>query len=176
MRRGLSNIRNVVISAPNWYIFREIMMIMATDMKRIVGVAALCVVMYGCSGAKQAATDSQAPSPNREIALQHFLEGSVLDQKEDYARAVLEYQEAIQYMKDPAIYFALAKDYAILGKYDRAVEAGKEAVRLDPQRREYHEALADIYINSSQLDGALGECNAIVALDSTYLEGWMNLA
>lgn len=152
-------------------------MTMDTTRPLTILLCGLALWACGCSGTKQAAPAAeQAPSPNREIALQHYLEGSVLDQKEDYARAILEYQEALRYMKDPAIYFAAAKDYAILGKYDRAVEAGKEAVRLEPNRREYHEALADIYINSSQVDGAIAECEAIVALDSSYLEGWMNLA
>jgi tetratricopeptide (TPR) repeat protein len=139
---------------------------------------------WGCSGTKSTAnrTPDQAPaqaSPkpgNREQSLEHYLQGSMLDQKGEYAKAILEYQDALRYQKDPAIFYAVAKDYSIIGKNELAVENAKEAIRLDPGNRTYHETLADIYVNARDLDGAIGEYAAITRIDSTYKQAWMNLA
>jgi tetratricopeptide (TPR) repeat protein len=134
------------------------------------------MMIPGCSGSHQAAPQVVPPNPSDDIALQHFLEGCVFDQKDDYANAILEYQYALRYKKDAAIYNAIAKDYSILGKHDLAMEAGKEAVTLQPGNRSYHEALADVYINAIELDAAINEYAEVIRIDSSYVEGWMSLA
>ena len=92
----------------------------------VCGTIAIAVaVLAGCGSTQKTVA---AFEPNRELSLQHYLEGSLLDQKEEFARAILEYQEALAYDHDPAIYFALAKDYSLLGKLPLAVQMGKEAV------------------------------------------------
>ena len=84
-------------------------------------------ILIGCGGSqKTASTPTPTFVPNRELSLQHYLEGTLLDQKEDYARAILEYQEALVYDHDPAIYYALAKDYSLLGKHAIAAQMGSE--------------------------------------------------
>ncbi|HUN67126.1 MAG TPA: tetratricopeptide repeat protein [Bacteroidota bacterium] len=121
--------------------------------------------------------DNAAPGKeNRELSLQHFLDGSLHDQKGEYAQGILEYQEALRYSQDPAIYHAMAKDYAILGKNERAIESGAEAVKRDPDNRIYRETLAEIYINALEYDKALGEFEQIVKLDSSGREDWSNMA
>ncbi len=132
------------------------------------------IAFIGC-----ASSQKTAPPPageNRELSLQHFLEGSLLDQKEDYAKAILEYQDALQYDHDPAIYYALAKDYSNLGKHSLAVQMGSEAVRLSPDNRSYHELLGGIFVNAYQFDDARKEFDQVVRIDSGYEEGWQNLA
>jgi len=130
-------------------------------------------LIWGCSGSKK--TAEQAPYQNEEIALEHYLQGTILDQKGDYAKAILEYQDALQNKKDPAIYNSIAKDYSILGKHESAIQMGREAVRLAPENRVYHQTLAEIYLNALDLDGAINEYQTITRIDPQHAEGWLNL-
>ena len=136
-------------------------------------VAALTI---GCSGSEKAETPQPALQANEELSLQHFLEGSILDQKGDFAKAILEYQDALHFKQDPAIYNVIAKDYSALGKHDLAMQMGREAVRLAPDNRVYHETLAEIYINAFEVDGATKEYQEIVRIAPSSPDGWMNLA
>lgn len=140
--------------------------------------AALCALLLaiGCRTSQEQVGDAPVKERNREVALQHFIEGSVCDQKGEYAKAILEYQDALRYDQDPAIYFAISKDYSILGKHALAAQMGLRAVTLDPSSRTYRENLAEIYVNAFEIDKAIGQYEAVVAMDSTYVEGWYNLA
>jgi tetratricopeptide (TPR) repeat protein len=133
----------------------------------------VALVVQSCSAQKEAAPPARAE--NQDLALQYFLAGSLLDQKGEYAKAVLEYQDALKNKKDPAIYHAISKDYSILGKHDLAIESGKEAVRLDSTNVKYRQALAEIYLHASNLDGAVEQYEQIVRLDSTDRTVQMNL-
>ncbi len=148
-------------------------------MKNFLGAAAVVLasgaLLLGCSSSPK----TVAPAPTRyseELAMHHFLEGSMLDQKQDYAKAILEYQDALRYKQDPAIYHAIAKDYSAIGKNEMAMQMGREAARLSPENRTYHESLAQIYLNAFELDGAITEYENVVRVDSFYTEGWLNLA
>ncbi len=148
-----------------------------------VGIFFLC----GCSSSQKTIEEKQ---PDRSIspqdragraidhdrALQHFIEGAALDAKGSYAEAALEYQEALQADPNAAIYYAISKDYLLLGKINRAADAAGEAVRLDPQNISYRENLANIYFNASRVDLAVREYEQIVAIDSNYTAGWFALA
>jgi tetratricopeptide (TPR) repeat protein len=147
-------------------------------MKKILLITAIIalstVLIVGCSGTQQTV---QVPlTENQELSLKHFLDGSLHDQKQEYAQAILEYQDALHFKQDPAIYHAMAKDYSILSKNDLAMQMGREAVRLDPNNRTYHETLAGIYINALELEGAIHEYESIIHIDSSYQEAWLNLA
>lgn len=131
------------------------------------------LLLFGCAGAQK--TVDSTPE-NRELSLQHFLEGSLHDQKGEYAQAILEYQEAIRYKQDPAIYQAIAKDYAVLNKSDRAIDMGKEAVKLAPKNKTYHETLAEIYVSAFNYDDAAKEFGEVIRLDSSDHQAWSNLA
>ncbi|MBI1803325.1 MAG: tetratricopeptide repeat protein [Ignavibacteria bacterium] len=135
----------------------------------------VALMLFGCSSSQKSTTD-ETSQENRELSLKHFLEGSLHDQKNEYAQAILDYQEALRYKKDPAIFHAIAKDYAILGKNERAIEAGREAVKLEPANRIYRETLAEIYVNAMNLEEAIGEYEAIVRMDSSYQQAWLTLA
>ncbi|MBI4428087.1 MAG: tetratricopeptide repeat protein [Ignavibacteriales bacterium] len=113
---------------------------------------------------------------NRERALRFFIDGSLRDSKGEYAEAILDYQAALDYEKNAAIYYAMSKDYSLLGKHAKAAETGKEAVSLDSTNIVYRENLASVYLNAFQQDLAIREYEAIVRLDSNYTNGWFNLA
>ncbi|MBI4418446.1 MAG: tetratricopeptide repeat protein [Ignavibacteriales bacterium] len=113
---------------------------------------------------------------DKERALKHFIDGALYDSKEEHARAILEYQEALRYDRNPAIYYALSKDYSLLGKHALAAQAARDAIKLDSMNIGYRENLAGIYLNASQPDLAIREYEGILAIDSNYAAAWYALA
>ncbi len=146
-----------------------------TRVSVVLGAMAIVAgsLLVGCGSSQKAV---QVPPENRELSLKHFLDGSLHDQKGEYAQAILEYEEALRAKQDPAIYHAMAKDFALLGKLDRAVENGKQAIALDPDNRTYRETLAEIYVSAMDYDSAATQLEAAIRIDSSYREGWTSLA
>lgn len=146
----------------------------------------LAVSIAGCGGTKEAAKDPQVEfnrriaermqEAQRDRALNHFIQGAVYDAKGEYANAVLEYQDALRDDPNPAIYYAISKDYSILGKHALAAQAARESVTLDSTNISYRENLAGVYMNAFQHDLALKEYETIVQIDSNYISGWYTLA
>ena len=143
---------------------------------------ATLAMLGGCSGGKEAARTGKdmQRTPAEELAhaqaLQHFVDGSLYEMKGEYAQAALEYQDALRYEKDPAVYFAIAKCYSQLGKHAPAIEAGKEAVRLSPETGDYRRMLAEIYLNAYELDSAAVQYEELLKQDSSSIDIYYNLA
>ena len=149
-------------------------------------VVGVFVALIGCSGAKQTSSHppsvdsqpnrvSEAKDSDREQALEHFIQGLVYDMKGENAKAILEFQDALRYHEDPAIYHALARDYLLLGKHALAVQMGKQSVKADPDNISYRETLADVYVAAFEIDKAVELYEAIVHRDSNSVNGWYNL-
>jgi len=147
------------------------------------------ILLSGCSATKEAekpdesqtqpsgfAIPNHVKEANRERALKHFIDGALHDSKGDYAKAILEYQDALRYDQDPAIYFALSKDYSLLGKHALAAQSGQEAILLDSTNVSYRENLAAIYLNAGQRDRAVSEYEGVLTLDSNNTGAWYALA
>jgi tetratricopeptide (TPR) repeat protein len=160
------------------------------ETKRVwVGTTALCIagaaltIMPGC-GAAGKAQITPRPTPaesaqmdfRREVALTHFISGSVHEVKGEYAEAALEYQEALRADTNHAMFYGLAKCYSALNKPALALDAAREAVRMAPEKLEYRKILADISASAYDLDGAALQYEAIIARDSSNAEAWYNLA
>jgi tetratricopeptide (TPR) repeat protein len=109
------------------------------------------------------------------MALRHFIDGSVQQMRGDFAQAVLEFQDALRYGREPAVFFALAVSYSALGKHALAIETGREAVRLAPDRIEYRRALAQVYLAAFQIDSAAQEYEEIVRRDSSDTDAWFGM-
>jgi tetratricopeptide (TPR) repeat protein len=158
----------------------------ANALRETAVVALTMFTFLSCAGVKE--TSHETPSPkgteafqqptqrNRDAAIQHFIDGSIYDLKEDFARAALEYQDALRFDQDAAIYFALSKDYSNLGKHYLAAENGKEAVRLDPQNIIYRENLAQVYLLAHEIDSAIVQYQGILDIDSTSTRALYGLA
>lgn len=146
--------------------------------KILFSVVLFLLIEEGCRESQETAAvrEDVLRDGNRDIALQHFIDGSIYDQKGEYAKAVLEYQDALRYDNDPAIYYALSKDYSLLGKHALAAQMGQQAVERAPDNRTYRENLAEIYLNAFEVDKAIAEYETVVRMDSAYIEGWYNLA
>jgi len=153
-------------------------------------VPAVCVVICaamlgGCSAKMGGALERPAVREEgpptamdsaRQLAMQHVIDGSIEEVKGDFAKAVLEFQDALRYDQDPAIYYALSKNYSLLGKHTLAIESAREAVKRGPDRIEYRRNLADVYAMAFEYDAAAGQFEEIIRRDSSQLEAWYNLA
>jgi tetratricopeptide (TPR) repeat protein len=139
----------------------------------------LSVVFFiGCAGSsnEMALKTDPIKQLNREKALEHFINGSMYDQKGDYANAILEYQDALRYDKDPAIFFAISRDYSLLRKHALAAQAAREAISIAPNEIKYRENLGEIYVNAGELDNAITSYNNVLNLDSNNTDAWYRLA
>ncbi len=141
------------------------------------------LLMTGCAagghtprGEEQAVMPPAVTEIQHQTALRHFIDGSVFEVKGEYAQAALEYQEALRYEKNHAMYFALARCYAALNKPALAIEAGREAVRLSPDNLDERRMLAEVSAAAFDLDGAAAQYEEIIARDSSSLDAWYNLA
>ncbi len=145
----------------------------------------ICLLVAGCSTSKETSAPVSAPvavsvdsvkGRLHDMATQHVINGSLFELKREFAQAVLEFQDALRYEKNPAIYFALAKNYSSLNKQSLAIESAREAVRLAPDNAEYRKTLASIYVRTFELDSAAAMYQEIVKRDSNALDAWFNLA
>ncbi|TAK55126.1 MAG: tetratricopeptide repeat protein [Bacteroidetes bacterium] len=143
----------------------------------ILSATLLGQIIIGCSGGHEATKEEEISSDSlRDAALERYLNGQTLDQRGDYASAILEYQDALRFFEEPAIYFALAKDYSLLGKHELAVEAGNNAVRLEPGNLSYREQLAEIFTRSYNFKEAVRQYEEIIRRDSSRQETWYEYA
>lgn len=147
----------------------------------VVLAGILGLVFAGCAAGTGsvepgAAPRSAAEQRARDRALQHFVDGSVYELKGEFAQAVLEYQDALRYEKNHAMYHALARCYAALSKHSLAIETGKEAVRLAPENLDYRSTLAQVYVAAFEIDSAAAAYEEIVRRDAQSIDAWFNLA
>ena len=151
-------------------------------MAAVVSAASLflgsgCVSPRGTVASPDRPREEQAkPTPEQGIAMQHFIDGLVNEQRGEFAQAVLDYQEALRFDQNHAIYFALSRAYGMLSKFDPALDAAREAVQLAPENPEYRRNLASIYLTASKPDSAILQYETLVRLDSSSIESWFNLA
>lgn len=156
---------------------------------RIAYFAAVFVflaLLPGCwtgsqTGGKASRADSAVPAPTgtddaERKAMELFVNGSVHEMKGDLASAILEYQEALRYDQDPAIYFAISKCYAQLTKYSLAIEAARKSVDLSPDEVTYRRNLADISAAAFDFDVAAQQYEELLRRDSSQVDVWYNLA
>ncbi len=156
-------------------------------MKRWTAVCAAGIMIFvaGCSsGSETAAVKTEAPKTreravseqDRSAAMQLFIDGSLKESKGEFAEAILDYQDALRFDHDPAIFFALAKSYLQLRRYPAASEYASLAVQHEPNRVEYREVLAQTYINTGKLDKAAAEFRMILILDPKNTNAAFTLA
>ncbi|MDX2129106.1 MAG: tetratricopeptide repeat protein [Chloroherpetonaceae bacterium] len=113
----------------------------------------ILLFLFSCGSTKevsevkniQTEADETFTERNREKALQLFVSGALFDAKEQYSQAVLEYQDALRFAPDePAIYFALAKSYRALSKFEQAQAHINKAIQFDPSQKWYYELAGQI--------------------------------
>lgn len=109
-------------------------------------------------------------------SMDKYINGVAAESKNDYASAILEFQEAVALYPSAGIYYSLAKDYFILNKIGPALLNAKEAVKNDSTKTEYLLLLNDIYIAARLPDSAAIVLEKLIAVDSTNSEALFKLA
>lgn len=146
----------------------------------ILGVLVLqsCAASEGTAEADGgvATVQSQVSERAREKALQHFIDGSIHEMKGNYAQAIIEYQDALRYDPNHAVFFALSKCYSRLSKHALAIESGTQAVSKAPDNVDYLRNLGDAYAGAYQIDSAAAVYERVVALDPDDIQSWYTLA
>ncbi len=153
-------------------------------MLKYIPVIASIIFIFGCSSQKQiiksnSEADQQGNKITRKLkdeALSHFIDGSVDEAKEDFAAAILEYQDALSIDPKPGIYYALGKNYLYLNKLPLALANAKKAVELDSSEVEYYNLLSDVYVTANEFDSAAVVLNKIISLDSSDVGSYYRLA
>ncbi len=125
------------------------------------------------SGLKEKASELAA---NHREAMNRFIDGTAAEAKGDYAAAIIEYQDALNFQQSAGIYYSIAKNYFFLGKLAGAVDNARTAVKLDSTSVEYLLLLQEIYSSSHLQDSALITLEKILKIDSTRAEALFKLA
>lgn len=79
-------------------------------------------------------------------ALEAFIEGKTFELQDNYIAAFQKYYQALSIEKAPGIYYTMSQLYYNVSQYQKALETGLEALKLDSANIDYKENLADIYI------------------------------
>ena len=152
-------------------------------MTKIFLIIILASLVAGCSSQKEVMSEETQVSSydeeqtNKEKeALVHFINGSVLESKGEYAEAILEFQDALRLDSDAGIHYALAKNYRIINKIPPALQHSKKAIELSPFKVEYYDLLADIFSSAHQYDSAAAVLEKIIEIDSTQIDSYYKLA
>ncbi len=150
-------------------------------MKKLIISLILLAVIAGCSGTKQiTAQDSSVTSESNEYskarAMEHFINGSTAELKGDYATAIIEFFEALNFDTTAGIYYAVAKNYLYLNKLSSALKYSKLSIKLDSTESGYYDLLSDIYYQAHEPDSSVAALQKILQLDSTNAETYYKLA
>jgi len=149
---------------------------------RLLFYSLLFVGLFGCSSTQNTLREQQEkPKPSvssasKQKAMDLFVNGTNADAKGDYASAILEFQEALQYDKSGGIYYSIAKDYFFLNKLSFALQNITNAVALDPENSEYLILQEEILAAAKQNNQAITTLEKILALDSTNIGAYYKLA
>jgi len=148
-------------------------------------IVTLISILISCSSSRDTIILSSKDSENKSTsgdkiestqALDHFIQGSILEQKGENEKAVIEYQEALLYEQQAGIYFVLGKVYRNLGKYALSASNLKKAVELEPDNTHYKLVLAQLYAATRQQDDAIKIYDSILEKDSSNIEILYELA
>ena len=140
----------------------------------------IVIIFIGCSSVKEVSNNKEIVKKpvniQKKEAIQKVIQGSLFESKGDFANAILEYQEALAFDENPAIYFLLAKNYNELNKFSLAAANVKKALEFEPDNNEFKELLAGIFINTFQIDSAIKIYEEIIQSDSSNLQALFSLA
>ena len=96
-----------------------------------------------------------AENNNKELALNHFMQGEFLMNQGNYALAILEFQDAIDLDPNAAtIHVSIADAYRRLGRIKRSKSHLDIAIALDPNETEALEILGEIHIQNKDYSNA----------------------
>jgi len=99
------------------------------------------------------------------ITKNHVIDGSNYQLRNEHARAILEFQDALKKDSSAAIYYAMAKSYREIYKYDNAINMVLKAIDKKPDFIPARELLAEIFIVQYRLTDAIKVYESILKYD-----------
>ncbi|HZV13133.1 MAG TPA: hypothetical protein VFA55_07950, partial [Candidatus Kapabacteria bacterium] len=151
-------------------------------------MAAMLLALWGCAtqheGTKAVMKLPQAVHTDTALAMEYFTNGALHDIHDEYADAILDYQEALQYDDQPTIYYCIAKDYYSLRKVDRtaqfadrAAQYADSAIARDSTNTLYRSLRAEIALTlQGDFAVAQNQYERIIELDSDDVQALSDLA
>jgi tetratricopeptide (TPR) repeat protein len=144
----------------------------------LIAVAGLAA---GCSSGIQNTTkitDSGTAAKNQahREAMSRFIDGTAAEAKGDFAGAIIEYQDALNYEHSGGIYYSIAKNYFFLGKIGAALQNARTAAQLDSTSTEYLMLLQEVYTAARLQDSATLVLEKVLKIDSTDSDALYKLA
>ena len=103
----------------------------------------------------------------KKMAVALVIKGSQFQQQGKFAESVIEFQQAARLDSNAGIFYAMAKSYREMEKYDLSLENCLIAVRLDPYFLPAVDYLADLYMFNLQIDNAISVAEQALKIDST---------
>jgi len=143
-------------------------------------ITLLAILAAGCASStdmvEQENDNTAEKEKSAEMAQSHFIDGTMLEMKGNYANAILEFQDALKYDEQPGIHYALAKNYYRLERYSNSLVHAKAAVSEDSLNVDYNYLLATIYTTAGLPDSASYAYERIIKADSSEFNAYYNLA
>lgn len=125
-------------------------------------LTALQFFISACGGSDESIKDNNTTdsavmdeSLRKKKALDHFVNGSVLEAQSNFNAAVTEFEKALNYDTTAGIYYSLSKNYLFTNKLIQSLSSIKKAVELDSSKLEYYELMSDIYSAAKNYDSAI---------------------
>jgi len=112
----------------------------------------------------------------KEKALDHFIYGSAAEANDDFALAIVEFTEALNYDTSSGIFYALAKNYLALDKLSSSLKYAKLSINYDSTELDYYDLLAEIFIKAREVDSAAAVLEKIIDLDPGRINTYYQLA
>jgi tetratricopeptide (TPR) repeat protein len=149
--------------------------------KLLFTLIVLLFLTSGCSSHKEVTKKknsfgNETITDTKNAALEHFVNGSVAESKGNYNEAIMEFQQALSYDSSSGIYYALAKNYLLLGKIPQSLKYAVNSVKLDQSNVDYLKLLADIYSTAMQLDSSASVLSKVIQIDSSRIDAYYQLA
>ncbi len=115
------------------------------------------------------------PKQRKQKAFEHFLNGSIAQNQNDFTTAIKEFNTALNYDTSAGIYFALAKNYLNINKLSNARKYASLSVGLDSTEIDYLDLLANVFIQARENDSAAVVLEKIIAIDPSDLNTYYKL-
>lgn len=114
--------------------------------------------------------------PDKKLALNLFITGAAAEVNGDFQTAIINYQQALNHDSSAGIFYALGKAYYVSRKLDLALINLLNAIKIDPEQKDFKNLLVDVYLTANQNDSAAAILNQMILNDSTDPAPYFRLA
>jgi tetratricopeptide (TPR) repeat protein len=102
-------------------------------------------------------------------AREHIVNAGIERMKENFAMAIIEYQQALRLDTSASIYYAIADCYRTLGRASLSIEYAMRALHIEPAFIPAYELLVVAYINNNDVSNAILTLEHLIAMEETEL-------